>query len=102
MGRAIPRQHLAVVLRSRYLYLRALLAIAMVVIAALTVTVVVLATDDDRAASTVAPAQVSAPSSGGSVRYDGLVRPRCPRRRLGRPESRCVNRFHGYREWART
>lgn len=49
MGQAVPNQHPAVVLRSHYLQLRSLLAIAMIAVIGLTVTVVVLATDDDSA-----------------------------------------------------
>jgi hypothetical protein len=47
MGRAVPNQHPAVVLRSHYLQLRSLLAVAMIAVVGLTTTVVVLATDDD-------------------------------------------------------
>jgi hypothetical protein len=45
MGQAIPAQHPAVVLKSHYRQLRALLAIAMIAVAGLTVAVVVLATN---------------------------------------------------------
>ena len=48
MGKAIPAQHPAVVLRSHYLQLRALLATAMIAVVGLTAAVVILATDDDR------------------------------------------------------
>src|SRR5919106_95867 len=47
MGQAIPRQHPAVVLRSHFNQLRALLAVALVALVGLTVAVVILATDDD-------------------------------------------------------
>jgi hypothetical protein len=47
MGQTIPRQHPAVVLRSHYRHLQALVAVAMLAIAALAVTVVLLATDSD-------------------------------------------------------
>lgn len=46
MGQTIPRQHPAVVLRSHYRNVRALLATAMIAVAILAATVVVLATDD--------------------------------------------------------
>jgi hypothetical protein len=46
MGQAIPTQHPAVVLRSHYTNLRALLAIAMIAVVGLTVAVVMLATSD--------------------------------------------------------
>jgi hypothetical protein len=70
MGQAIPNQHPAVVLRSRYLQLRTLLAIAMVAVIGLTVAVVFLAIDDNGA--TLAPAtEVSAPSGAAATRSDG-------------------------------
>jgi hypothetical protein len=47
MGKAIPTQHPAVVLRSHYQQLRALLAILMIAVVGLTVTVVILASDND-------------------------------------------------------
>jgi hypothetical protein len=43
MGKPIPRQHPAVVLRSHFVLVRALLAVAMVAIVALAAAVVVLA-----------------------------------------------------------
>jgi hypothetical protein len=45
MGHPIPQQHPAVVLRSHYRHVKALLAVAMLAIAALAVAVVLLATD---------------------------------------------------------
>jgi hypothetical protein len=47
MGRAIPRQHPAVVLRSHFNHLRALLAVALIAVAGLAVAVVILANDAD-------------------------------------------------------
>jgi hypothetical protein len=57
MDQAIPRQHPAVVLRSQFQRLRALLAIALVLVAGLCVAVVILATDDETTttASSVKP-----------------------------------------------
>jgi hypothetical protein len=46
-GEAIPRQHPAVVLRSRFKQLRALLAVALIPVAGLTAAVVILANDSD-------------------------------------------------------
>jgi hypothetical protein len=52
MGKAIPAQHPAVVLRSHYRQLRALLAIAMIAVVGLTATVVILSVDEgDKSAS---------------------------------------------------
>ena len=48
MGQAIPRQHPAVVLKSHYKAVRALLAVALVAIVALAATVVILANDDEQ------------------------------------------------------
>ena len=47
MGQVIPRQHPAVVLKSHYKAIRALLAAALVAIVALAAVVVILANDDD-------------------------------------------------------
>jgi hypothetical protein len=58
MPQAVPTQHPAVVLRSHYRQLRALLAIAMIAVVGLTVTVVILA--DDEATSTRTATPVSA------------------------------------------
>ena len=71
MGKAIPRQHPAVVLRSHYQQLRALLATAMIAVVGLSAAVVILATDDDRDTSTGSATQASAPSPVGSTRYEG-------------------------------
>jgi hypothetical protein len=71
MGKAIPAQHPAVVLRSHYKQLRALLATAMIAVVGLTAAVVILATKDDRDTSAGSATQVSAPGPTGSTRYDG-------------------------------
>ena len=47
MSQTLSTQHPAVVLRSRYQQLRALLAVAMIAVVGLTVAVVALATQDD-------------------------------------------------------
>jgi hypothetical protein len=60
MGQAIPRQQPAVVLRSNFNKLRALLAIALVAVAGLTVAVVILASDSDQAGSTSAARAIEA------------------------------------------
>jgi hypothetical protein len=46
MPQTVPTQHPAVVLRSHYRQLRALLAVALIAVAGLSVSVVVLATDN--------------------------------------------------------
>ena len=51
MGQVIPRQHPAVVLKSHYKAVRALLAAALVAIVALSAAVVILADDGDTKAS---------------------------------------------------
>ena len=68
MGQTIPRQHPAVVLRSHFVALRALLAVALVALVALAATVVILATDDAGPARTgkapsVVVTKVGAPGS---------------------------------------
>jgi hypothetical protein len=70
MSQAISTQHPAVVLRSRYQQLRALLAVAMIAVVGLTAAVVILAVQDDgntivRAAS---PANAQ---SASAIRSDG-------------------------------
>jgi hypothetical protein len=49
MGHPIPKQHPAVVLRAHYKAVRALLAVALLAVVALSATVVILATDDETA-----------------------------------------------------
>jgi hypothetical protein len=98
MGEAIPRQHPAVVLRSHFNHLRALLAVAMIAVVGLTAAVVILATDDEistsgssadalsglspqerirvEALSSLSPAQLGAAFGNGTAvdsgtRYDG-------------------------------
>jgi hypothetical protein len=68
MGQVIQRQHPAVVLKSHYKAVRALLAAALIAIVALAATVVILANDDDTKVS-IAPksAQVLQPGT----RFDG-------------------------------
>jgi hypothetical protein len=72
MGKAVPAQHPAVVLRSHYRQLRALLAVALIAVVGLTVAVVVLATDSDQVsgASIAAPALPQQEQPLGT-RYDG-------------------------------
>jgi hypothetical protein len=71
MGKAIPAQHPAVVLRSHYKQLRALLAVAMIGVVGLTAAVVILATNEDRDTSVSSATQLSTPAPTGSIRYDG-------------------------------
>ena len=76
MSQAVPQQHPAVVLRSHYIHLRTLLAIAMIALVGLAAAVIVLATDDGSApARTAAPSSSTAPSTAtqsvGTTRYDG-------------------------------
>ena len=71
MGQAISTQHPAVVLRSRYRQLRALLAGAMIAVVGLTLAVVILALNTDTGTRVGSATQVSAPSSAGAIRSDG-------------------------------
>jgi hypothetical protein len=69
MAQSVPSQHPAVVLRSHYRHLRALLAISMIAVVGLTAAVVVLATDDG-ASSARSASPVSAPAkTAGAPRY---------------------------------
>jgi hypothetical protein len=76
MGVATPRQHTAVVLRSRFNQLRALLAVALIAVAGLTVAVVILANDSEEVGSTS-----SAAKPIESINYGGF------NPATGRPES---------------
>ena len=72
MGQAIPAQHPAVVLRSHYNHLRALLVIAMIAVVGLTVAVAILANDDDGRTSASFVSPVGAPAQAPPAqRYDG-------------------------------
>ena len=66
MSHQISQQHPAVVLRSHYVHMRALLAIAMIAVVGLTVTVVLLATRENStaSASSATPATSSLGTSG--------------------------------------
>ena len=61
MGQSIPGQHPAVVLRSHYMHLRALLASAMIAVVGLAVAVVILASGTD-AGTGAGGRNVSAPT----------------------------------------
>ena len=64
MNQAIPTQHPAVVLRSHYLHLRTLLAIATIAVVGLTVAVVVLAATRNGSPRIAAPsARVNPPAA---------------------------------------
>jgi len=69
MSHQISQQHPAVVLRSHYVHMRALLVIAMIAVVGLTVTVVLLATRENSTASTssATPATSSLGTSGTSA-----------------------------------
>jgi hypothetical protein len=73
VGQAISTEHPAVVLRSRYQQLRALLAVALVAVVALAAAVVVLAVNDDRDATLATPVPVSVPSTTGHEESDTAV-----------------------------
>ena len=64
MSHQISQQHPAVVLRSHYAHMRALLAVAMIAVVGLTITVVLLATRENSTASASSSTPVS--SSGGA------------------------------------
>ena len=69
MGNAIPSQHPAVVLRSHYTLVRALLAVAMIAVVGLTIAVVILANESDEVSTSAGSTSVAAPV--GTTRYDG-------------------------------
>ena len=71
MGQVIPRQHPAVVLKSHYKALRALLAVALVAIAALAATVVILANDDNNTANVASHPAAKQQQLPAGTRFDG-------------------------------
>jgi hypothetical protein len=71
MGQVIPRQHPAVVLKSHYKAVRALLAVALVAIVALAATVVILASDDDNATTSAQPKAQTQQQLPAGTRFDG-------------------------------
>jgi hypothetical protein len=58
MGQAVPTQHPAVVLRSHFNQLRALLAVALIAVIGLTVAVVILASTDEQVSDTSSAAPI--------------------------------------------
>jgi hypothetical protein len=72
MSQAIPNQHPAVVLRTHYNHLRALLATAMIAVIGLTIALVLVASRGDTSAARVlATPAASVPASTSALRYDG-------------------------------
>ena len=69
MPQTVPSQHPAVVLRSHYRHLRALLAIALVAVVGLTVAVVSLATDDNATSPRSASPVSAPPETADGPRY---------------------------------
>ena len=77
MGKAVPEQHPAVVLRSHYNHLRTLLIAALIAVLGLAGAVVIVANDDDTVVSTSTPAIESGSTPDTSPlpqrRLDGAV-----------------------------
>jgi hypothetical protein len=69
MGKAIPTQHPAVVLRSHYAQMRNLLAVAMIAIVGLTGAVVFQANEQDGVSSTTSAKATESANPVGSPRY---------------------------------
>jgi hypothetical protein len=65
MGKAVPTHHPAVVLRSSYRQLRALLAVAMIAIVGLAAAVVIVANESDEVAGTTSARPVESINYGG-------------------------------------
>jgi hypothetical protein len=66
MGQAVPSQNPAVVLRSHFNQLRALLAVALIVVVGLTVAVVILANDENQGSTASSAAPI------GHINYGGF------------------------------
>jgi hypothetical protein len=62
MGHAIPKQHPAVVLRSHFNMVRALLGVAMVALVGMTIALVLVANDSDEAGTTSSAVSAPAPT----------------------------------------
>ena len=71
MGQVIPRQHPAVVLRSQYKTVLALLCVACVAIVALATAVVIVANDDDNASISAQPQAQAQQNLPPGTRFDG-------------------------------
>ena len=71
MGNTVTRQHPAVVLRSHFRRVCALLAVAMVAVVALSAVTVILATTDDGGTTTARSAPQLSVTPPGQIRYDG-------------------------------
>ena len=85
MSQAISTQHPAVVLRSRYQQLRALLVVAMIAVVGLTAAVVILASQNDGNTIVRAASPANVPSASASVRTAAPRRaPSPPRSGLSR------------------
>jgi hypothetical protein len=69
MGKAIPQQHPAVVLRSHYAQVRNLLAVSMIALVGLSGAVVIIANDQDELSSTTAAKPAESANPVGSPRY---------------------------------
>jgi hypothetical protein len=65
MGKAVASQHPAVVLRSQYRLVRALLAVAMIAVVGLSIAVVILANDGDELSGTSSTGPTEAINYGG-------------------------------------
>ena len=77
MGKAIPSQHPAVVLRSHYNHLRALLAVAMIAVAGLTAAVVIVSTNDETVSGGSSASELT-PQERRWAAYDQAVRALTP------------------------
>jgi hypothetical protein len=66
MGQVVPSQNPAVVLRSHFNQLRALLAVALIAVIGLTVAVVVVANDENQ------PSTASSAAPTGHINYGGF------------------------------
>ena len=71
MGQVIPRQHPAVVLKSHYKAVRALLAVALIAVAALAATVVILANDNNDNANVASQPAAKQQVLPAGTRFDG-------------------------------
>jgi hypothetical protein len=94
MSQAISTQHPAVVLRSRYQQLRALLAVAMIAVVGLTTAVVILAIQNDdaivRSSSDVSAPSASAIRSDGGPEESSVATTLAPRPSVAHPDESTI------------
>jgi hypothetical protein len=95
MSHTVPSQHPAVVLRSSYQHVRALLAVALIAIVGLTIAVVIVATSNTATISQAAHGPASATSAAASAEIGAKLDHRGVNTRAAQREDQ-LNRTYSY------